>query len=198
VLVPHPEFDIESIPKVVQYDDATVEFESIEPAGGEATNRWFRVTAPRAHRRTAVRALFESSGLKVSRVIQVQFADIELPRDLPRGKHRELGAAQVDRLYALAEVEPPSIGSPARPPRGLAKTRADAKAGKKPRGSNRPSRPQARVEERPARARGGRSAERSPKGSAERPSARPQGARAPASRRSPSGGRSTGSRRSGR
>jgi hypothetical protein len=35
VLVPHPEFDIASIPRVVQYDDATVEFESVEPAGGK-------------------------------------------------------------------------------------------------------------------------------------------------------------------
>jgi 23S rRNA pseudouridine2605 synthase len=143
VLVPHPEFDIESIPRVVQYDDATVEFESIEPAGGEGTNRWFRVTSPRAHRRTAVRALFESSGLKVSRVIQVQFADIELPRDLPRGKHRELNNSQVQQLYALAEVRQPIVNTP-RAPRGLAKARADAAVGKKPRGSNRPSRPEGR------------------------------------------------------
>ncbi|HEY4366045.1 MAG TPA: S4 domain-containing protein [Steroidobacteraceae bacterium] len=147
VLVPHPEFDIESIPRVVQYDDATVEFESIEPAGGEGTNRWFRVNAPRAHRRTAVRALFESSGLKVSRVIQVQFADLELPRDLPRGKHRELTDQQIARLYKLAEVEQPTVVT-ARPPRGLAKVRANAASGKKPRGSNRPSRPQGRSEER--------------------------------------------------
>jgi hypothetical protein len=52
------------------------------------------VSAPRAHRRTAVRALFEASGLKVSRVIQVQFADVELARDLPRGKHRELNSGR--------------------------------------------------------------------------------------------------------
>jgi 23S rRNA pseudouridine2605 synthase len=106
VLVPNPEFDIASFPKVVNYDEGTVEFENIEPAGGEGTNRWFRVESHRAHRRAAVRALFESRGLKVSRVIQVSFADLELPRDLPRGKHRALTKAQLDALYALAELEP--------------------------------------------------------------------------------------------
>lgn len=107
VLVPTPEFDVESLPRVVNYDEATVEFESIEPAGGEGTNRWFRVESRRTHRRAAVRALFESRNLKVSRVIQVKFADIELPRDLPRGRHRALSQDRVAALYALAELELP-------------------------------------------------------------------------------------------
>lgn len=179
VLVPHPEFDIESIPRVVQYDDAKVEFEAIEPAGGEGNNRWFRVTSAHAHRRTAVRALFEASGLKVSRVIQVQFADIELPRDLPRGKHRELNSTQIQQLYALGEVEQPIANTP-RAPRGLAKARADARVGKKKRGSNRPSRPEGRKPERePAvgkSAAGGRSAGRGAAGkrfAGKRPSGKP-------------------------
>jgi 23S rRNA pseudouridine2605 synthase len=123
VLVPTPDFDIESIPRVVQYDDDTVEFESIEPAGGEGTNRWFRVESHRAHRRAAVRALFESRGLKVSRVIQVKFADLELPRDLPRGKHKALSEKQVAALYVRAELRMPkpadedrSAGRPRRRP----------------------------------------------------------------------------------
>jgi 23S rRNA pseudouridine2605 synthase len=107
VLVPDPAFDVASVPRVVQYDDDTIEFESIEAAGGEGTNRWFRVESHRAHRRAAVRALFESRGLKVSRVIQVQFADLELPRDLPRGKHRALTDRQLRALYELAELTPP-------------------------------------------------------------------------------------------
>jgi 23S rRNA pseudouridine2605 synthase len=36
----------------------------------------------------------------------VSFADLELPRDLPRGKHRALTKTQLDALYALAELEP--------------------------------------------------------------------------------------------
>jgi 23S rRNA pseudouridine2605 synthase len=107
VLAPFPEFDVASVPRVVQYDDDTVEFERIEPAGGEGANRWFRVESHRAHRRAAVRALFESRGLKVSRVIQVQFAGLELPRDLPRGRHRVLSEKQVAKLYELAGLPTP-------------------------------------------------------------------------------------------
>lgn len=117
VLVPTPDYDVESIPRVVQYDNETIEFESIEPAGGEGTNRWFRVESHRAHRRAAVRALFDSRGLKVSRVIQVKFGDFELPRDLPRGKHRELSESDVAELYAsvdLALPTPPSKPEAAR------------------------------------------------------------------------------------
>ena len=107
VLVPTPEFDVATLPRVVNYDEETIEFENIEPAGGEGTNRWFRVESRRAHRRAAVRALFESRNLTVSRVIQVQFADIELPRDLPRGRHRALSHDRVEALYALAELDLP-------------------------------------------------------------------------------------------
>jgi 23S rRNA pseudouridine2605 synthase len=119
VLMPMLDYDVESIPRVVQYDDETIEFESIEPAGGEGTNRWFRVESHRAHRRAAVRALFESRGLKVSRVIQLKFGDFELPRDLPRGKHRELTENDVAALYASVE-----LALPTPPPKPQAAARA--------------------------------------------------------------------------
>jgi 23S rRNA pseudouridine2605 synthase len=119
VLVPTPDFDVTAFPRVVSYDEETIEFENIEPAGGEGTNRWFRVESRRAHRRAAVRALFESRNLKVSRVIQVQFADIELPRDLPRGRSRALSHDRVAALYALAELELPQAEErPSAKPRG--------------------------------------------------------------------------------
>jgi 23S rRNA pseudouridine2605 synthase len=118
VLVPTPEFDVTALPLVVNYDEETIEFESIEPAGGEGTNRWFRVESRRTHRRAAVRALFESRNLKVSRVMQVQFADIELPRDLPRGRSRTRSQARVAALYYLAERELPEVEErPAAKPR---------------------------------------------------------------------------------
>lgn len=113
VLVPTPDYDIESIPRVVQYDNETIEFESIEPAGGEGTNRWFRIESHRSHRRAAVRALFDSRGLKVSRVIQVKYGDFELPRDLPRGKHRALSDSEVAQMYASVELTIPT--APTRP-----------------------------------------------------------------------------------
>lgn len=171
VLVPTPEFDPATIARVVQFDDQTVEFTSIEPAGGEGTNRWFRVEAAHAHRRAAVRALFEISGLKVSRVIQVKFADIELPRDLPRGKHRELTDDQVERLYEFAELQRPEIVQAPRTGRRF--------GGKSPRGV--------------APDRRGKSSKRP-----SRPPPAPE-REAPGGRRKPAGARkTTGSRKSGR
>ena len=119
--MPTPEFDIESLPHMVQFNDQPVAFEKIEPAGGEGTNRWFRVDAAHSHRRAAVRALFETNGLKVSRVIQVKYAHLELPRDLPRGKHQALTESQVADFYELAEIEQPKVERPrARAPRKAA------------------------------------------------------------------------------
>ena len=137
VLAPYPEFDFASIPLVVQYDEGTVEFESIEPAGGEGANRWFRVESHRAHRRAAVRALFESRGLKVSRVIQVQFAGLELPRDLPRGRHRVLSEKQVAALYSLAELPEPPTAREVHEQRGGQRS----ERGRKPQAANRKAGP---------------------------------------------------------
>lgn len=108
VLVPTPDFDVTEFPLHVRYDEGNVEFAGIEAAGGEGANRWFRVEAAHSHRRAAVRALFESRGLGVSRVSQVKFGPLELPRDLPRGKHREATTDQLRDLYALAEMRVPT------------------------------------------------------------------------------------------
>ncbi|MET0496828.1 MAG: S4 domain-containing protein [Steroidobacteraceae bacterium] len=107
VLVPSPDFDIVGFPLEVRYDEETVEFTGIDAAGGEGANRWFRVEAAHSHRRAAVRALFESRGMGVSRVSQVRFGELDLPRDLPRGKHRELTDGQRGQLYALAGLSVP-------------------------------------------------------------------------------------------
>lgn len=107
VLVPFAQFDVTALPRSVQYDEEAIEFSHIEAVGGEGTNRWFRVESQRAHRRAAVRALFESRGLKVSRIIQVRLGALELPRDLPRGKHRALSESQLAELYAAADLPVP-------------------------------------------------------------------------------------------
>jgi 23S rRNA pseudouridine2605 synthase len=140
VLVPTPEFDIETLPQRVQFNDQPVSFERIEPAGGEGTNRWFRIAAAHSHRRAAVRALFETHGLKVSRVIQVQYANLELPRDLPRGKHQALSELQVAQLYELAGVEQLEVERPrARAPRKAADRQRKPTKGRKAAQPKRPA-----------------------------------------------------------
>lgn len=112
VLVPASDFDVAGLPLTVRYDEGLVEFASIEAAGGAGANRWFRIEAAHSHRRAAVRALFESRGLGVSRVAQVRFGTLELPRDLPRGKHRALTGGEMRELYELAELSLPVSEQP--------------------------------------------------------------------------------------
>jgi 23S rRNA pseudouridine2605 synthase len=174
VLVPTPEFDPDILPRVVQFNDQPVAFEKIQSAGGEGTNRWFHVEAAHSHRRAAVRALFETQGLKVSRVIQVRFADQELPRGLPRGKHQALSDQEVARLYESAELTQPVVERVAvRAPRRAADRR------KAPKPTSRPA----------ARERN----ERKPDSGTTKKSTKPRSASPARGGRKP-----TGSRRSGR
>jgi 23S rRNA pseudouridine2605 synthase len=109
VLAPGHELAPADIPTFVDFDDERIEFSKVEPLSGEGANVWFRVELPRADRRAAVRALFESRNLKVSRMTQISFGAIQLPRDLPRSRHRALSQAQISALYELAELAPPNF-----------------------------------------------------------------------------------------
>jgi len=86
-------------------DNDIIEFTSVEASGGEGDNVWYKVTMPRADRRAAVRALFASNGLTVSRMMQVAFAGIELTKELPRSRHQLLKPAQVEHLYQAAQLK---------------------------------------------------------------------------------------------
>jgi len=90
------------VPPEVELDGETVAFSSVERLEGAATNVWFRVAAERPVRRGALRALFDAAGLKVSRVMLVHWGPLALPRDLPRGRCRDLDPAELDALLALA------------------------------------------------------------------------------------------------
>ncbi len=125
------------IPPHVSYDSGRgaeeVDFTSVEPSGGEGSNLWYRVELPRADHRAAVRALFESRDLKVSRMTQVAFGNIELPRDLPRGRHRALTEVQLTAVYELAQIKAPEPAAAQedridpRKRRGVAPDRSTAK-----------------------------------------------------------------------
>lgn len=107
VLMPDATRFLELNPMSVQLDDQRVEFTKVQPTGGEGSNRWFDVELPHADRRAAVRALFESHGYKVSRIIQTSFGPLELPRDLPRGRHREADPNSQRAMYELGGLPLP-------------------------------------------------------------------------------------------
>ena len=103
----------------VHADGVAVEFSTVERLEGGATNAWFKVAAVRTLPKGAIRALFDSAGLKVSRTMLVQWGPVSLPRDLPRGRSRELEGPELDALLAMSGI--------ARPARATARRRTTAR-----------------------------------------------------------------------
>ena len=110
----------------VRLADGVARFGVLEEAGGEGTNRWYRVTIAEGRNRE-VRRLFEALGLTVSRLIRVRYGPVALPRRLKRGMSSELSEAEAASLVAALGGEsaaPPAPVPPRRPtapaPRGAA------------------------------------------------------------------------------
>lgn len=102
VLRPRATDDWPQLPREVEVDGESVVFSAVERVEGAGTNVWFRVAADRPPRRGAIRALFDAAGLKVSRTMLVRWGPLALPRDLPRGRSRELSGRELDAFLALA------------------------------------------------------------------------------------------------
>jgi 23S rRNA pseudouridine2605 synthase len=86
----------------VRLPDGRAGFEWIEDVGGRGVNHWYRVRL-REGRHHAVRRIWESQRVRVSRLIRIRYGPIALPRDLHLGRWRELRAGDLDRLLAAVE-----------------------------------------------------------------------------------------------
>lgn len=73
----------------VKLDDGMARFEDVVDSGGSGANRWFHVVVTEGRNRL-VRRLWESQGVKVSRLSRVRFGPIMLPRSLSPGSWMEL------------------------------------------------------------------------------------------------------------
>lgn len=78
----------------IELEDGPANFASLEDAGGEGANHWYRATLFEGRNRE-VRRMFEAVGCTVSRLIRVRYGPFGLPPQLKRGRVHELSEAEV-------------------------------------------------------------------------------------------------------
>ena len=89
----------------VVLDDGPAKFESFSEIGGEGINRWYQVVVKEGRNRE-VRRIFESQGLKVSRLLRTRYGTVILPRELRTGRWMELDKNDIDNLTKAVELKP--------------------------------------------------------------------------------------------
>ena len=111
------EEQVRRLKKGVRLEDGMAHFEELEERGGRGLNNWYRVVL-REGRNRIVRRMFETVGLKVSRLMRVRFGTVSLPFALRRGAWRELDDEHTSAILAWSAtlVRPGPDAAPARAP----------------------------------------------------------------------------------
>jgi len=94
---------LQNLRRGVELDDGLATFSEIHDAGGTGANHWYHVILKEGRQRE-VRRLWESQGVKVSRLIRVRFGNIQLPRLLRPGKWRDLETEEMAGLIKLVKL----------------------------------------------------------------------------------------------
>lgn len=99
---------LERLKRGVMLDDGMANFDAIIDAGGEGINHWFHVILKEGRNRE-VRRLWESQGVKISRLMRVRYGPITLRKGLRRGQMEELDDRDVGTLLRAAGIAPDPI-----------------------------------------------------------------------------------------
>jgi 23S rRNA pseudouridine2605 synthase len=87
----------------VMLDDGMAHFNTITNAGGLGANHWYHVTLKEG-RNHEVRRLWESQGVKVSRLTRIRYGSVLLRRGLRMGQWEELSETDIGLLVQPARV----------------------------------------------------------------------------------------------
>ncbi len=71
-----------------------------KPLQSSGVNTWYQVTLTQGRYRE-VRRIWESQGLKVSRLLRISYGPLQLPKNLLPGHYTELDYADVLKLFKL-------------------------------------------------------------------------------------------------
>jgi len=89
----------------VRLEDGPARFLRIERGGGSGSNRWFRVVLAEGRKRE-VHRLWESQGLRVSRLLRVRYGPVRLPAGSRPGDLREVSGEELTTLLHAAGLPP--------------------------------------------------------------------------------------------
>ncbi len=91
----------------VELEDGRLKFDSITDGGGQGANHWYNVVLKEGKNRE-VRRLWQSQDVRVSRLIRVRYANLNLPRTLKLGRKVELTLDEIKALFDFINLEWPA------------------------------------------------------------------------------------------
>ena len=100
---------VQEMHKGVIIEDHLCRFTDIQHYGGEGVNQWYHVVLLEGRNRE-VRKLWESQGVKVSRLKRVRFGPLFIPSSVVKGRFNELGKTEIDKLLKLVNKESEAPG----------------------------------------------------------------------------------------
>lgn len=95
---------IDAMHEGVMLEDGKARFTDIQYFAGENSNHWYHVVILEGRNRE-VRRLWESQGVRVSRLKRVRFGNIFIPSQISVGRYCELGGKEARDLYHIAGLK---------------------------------------------------------------------------------------------